>query len=150
MLNQEFSRRLCWDQLYALLWSVNWARNYSVQWSLNMQMIRKTRWGCQIEKEYIKDLGVYLSSNLTWSKQVKRQCQRPDLCWVGHWELFKHEKRNQWLLSGIHLSDHIWTIVPLNGHLDHLISKKSIYWRIHKDFTRNINGMKDIQRRHDI
>ena len=33
-----------------------------------------------IEKEYIKDLGVYISSNLTWSKQVKRQCQRPDLC----------------------------------------------------------------------
>ena len=32
------------------------------------------------EKEYIKDLGVHLSSNLTWSKQVKRQCQRPDLC----------------------------------------------------------------------
>ena len=33
-----------------------------------------------IEKEYIKDLEVYISSNLTWSKQLKRQCQRPDLC----------------------------------------------------------------------
>ena len=30
------------------------------------------------EKEYFKDLGVYISSDLTWTRQTTRWCQRSD------------------------------------------------------------------------
>ena len=38
-----------------------------------------------IEKEYIKDLGVYISSNLTWSKQVEETVSKARL--MSGWAL---------------------------------------------------------------
>ena len=97
------------------------------------------------EKEYIKDLGVYISSDLTWTRQINEVASKA-ISMAG-WALrtFKTRKElpmvtiwNSLVRPCLDYCSPLWSPRPSNFHEIDLLEK------IQKNFTRQIDGMEGL------
>ena len=117
-----------------------------------------------VEKEYIKDLGVYISSDLTWKKQIEETVSRARLM-LG-WALRTFQTRevepmvtvwNSLIRPHLDYCSPLWSPRPTNvGEIDLLESTQRVFTRSirgmeGKDYAQRLNKLPitSIQRRHE-
>ena len=115
-----------------------------------------------IEKECIKDLGVYISSDLTWNRQIEEMVSKARL--MSGWALRTFQTRevepmitvwNSLIRPHLDYCSPLWSPRPTNvGEIDLLESivfTRSIRGMKGKDYAQCLNKlhMTSIQRRHE-
>jgi len=115
-----------------------------------------------IEKECIKDLGVYISSDLTWNRQIEETVSKARL--MSGWALRTFQTReaepmitvwNSLIRPHLDYCSPLWSPRPTNvGEIDLLESTvftRSIRGMEGKDYAQRLNKLpiSSVQRRHE-